>query len=134
MSKHVQQVLTGMCKHYPEGGMTRGAVCQAGISFETVQPMQDGPQFFPCFTPGFSYLCKQFEAISEAEARQRLEAVEAMVEHYRALTRRERTDCPDCGATILVMVEVGGNTFARPCGHRLWLGDVPEAWQAKDED
>jgi hypothetical protein len=37
--------------------------------------------------------------------------------------------CLHCGHTIQAMEKIGRSVYARPCGCRLWQGNVPEAWR-----
>ncbi len=49
------------------------------------------------------------------------------------LTSREIEDCFLCGKHITRMEKIGRCTYARPCGCRLWQGQVPDAWHSAKE-
>lgn len=46
-----------------------------------------------------------------------------------ALQDRSSEECPHCGEQITHMIQHGRDVYAVPCGHRLWQGFVPAAWQ-----
>lgn len=45
----------------------------------------------------------------------------------------EIEECPHCGATVKSMQKVGRCVYSHPCGCRLWQGEIPPAWQKKQE-
>lgn len=48
-----------------------------------------------------------------------------------AFCMKETTVCPypDCNQEVESMEKVGRCVYLRPCNHRLWNGDIPEAWE-----
>jgi hypothetical protein len=46
-----------------------------------------------------------------------------------ALIGRESDECFRCGRTVSALEQIGRSVYARPCGCRLWQGNVPEAWR-----
>jgi hypothetical protein len=55
--------------------------------------------------------------------------VEDFVEWIWAFNEREREDCYTCKEKVESLEQIGRCTYARPCGHRLWQGKVPDAWR-----
>jgi len=45
------------------------------------------------------------------------------------LMSRESDTCPRCGQTLTGMEQIGRCVYGKPCGCRLWQGEVPEAWR-----
>ena len=50
-------------------------------------------------------------------------------EELTELANRNRTNCPDCQTPVVRMYQDSGKVYAVPCGHLLWIGDVPREWK-----
>ena len=44
---------------------------------------------------------------------------------------RETEDCPACDQHVDKLDKIGRCVYARPCGCRIWQGNIPAAWKDK---
>jgi hypothetical protein len=49
--------------------------------------------------------------------------------HMSKLMQRQIDTCFHCGQKVTKLEKVGRSVFGRPCGCRLWQGNVPDAWK-----
>lgn len=48
--------------------------------------------------------------------------------------KKESTLCPYCLQEVLSMEKLGKCVYLYPCHHRLWNGEIPEAWEKKETE
>lgn len=132
---HIAQHMN-WCRNYD--GLARfrdrniGARCKAGVLYDDVKGLPHGNQRYtmPCFQTE-AVVCgvfcphQSFPTREEAEEQSR-ESERAIAEWSRKLAN---DICPNCDAAITAMDQVGRCVYARPCGHRLYQGTVPERFQ-----
>lgn len=84
---------------------------------------------FPCFTAGAEHLCAKYEGYTAEEIAEEERQVTEALKKYEALWTRESEDCPQCGAHVDAMEQVGRCVYSRPCNCRQGQGRLHAAWE-----
>lgn len=110
------------CKHYRAAA--DHDACAAGIRYITVRGESVDGTTLPCFDNGQHLDCalRQMPTPDEIEAERReiAKAITAWAENLMAGI------CPHCGSAIEQKEQVGRCVYARPCGCRLYQGQLSE--------
>lgn len=115
------------CRHY--SGVGNGPTCAIGVPYDGVRSTDvRGNYTWPCYDPVVRSCCGKFESFTQEEIAEDDRLTALFLEELNKLNARETEECLTCHAHIERMQQVGRCTYARPCGHRLWQGTIPEVW------
>jgi formamidopyrimidine-DNA glycosylase len=79
--------------------------------------------------PDATKTCSKYEPRTAEEIEAQEQTIAAALNAYNAIWTRETELCPECGATVENLKQVGRSVYTRPCGHRIGQGRVPEVWK-----
>lgn len=120
----------GFCRHYPRGGMGDNTHCTQGIDMQGLRDTSTVPHRFPCYTVGAEHLCTKYESYTAEEIAEDERQTNEALKKFEALWTRTSEECPNCGAHVERMDQVGKCVYARPCGCRQGQGRLHAAWKS----
>lgn len=114
------------CRHY--SGMMNKA-CDAGVEYDSIKDTSVVPTRWHCIHADAMVKCPKRELRTKEEIEEEKRQLAAWFTRFAAFESGESDACPQCGETVESAEEIGRCVYARPCGCRVFQGELPERWK-----